>query len=357
MSVDGIPHASIWLNDTIDGVNGTFIPLSNPAGQDERMYVLTAFKPWNRNSERNKSEGNVHLRVYAISVLSTEINRIRFDWFYDEVISNISIPYLNDKETVCNVRPIPGDAEDGLDLQTVGADFEDKLTAVDSEPVAHVTTIADTVFVLFNYYPDISEHTANGSKSARLTPCMKSNILVIQDLKENYSVKYMKEFKQPFQAVGFDSPSPDREWKLPGRRMSKQQEEDSVWIAFNDLQVKQALLMQLGVSNDTVLSTINVSGLLGAKTVRITSKMSFLYHQESLRSQKQAVSPLVFCVLVDSSKAYVVAMDVSDGSGKSLWLLDVGKICVGQISTVDRAQDSLLVVSDTTGISVYLLTQ
>ena len=44
---DGIPIAGIWLNDTVDGLRGTFIPLSNPVMNNTRLYLLTAFRPDN----------------------------------------------------------------------------------------------------------------------------------------------------------------------------------------------------------------------------------------------------------------------------------------------------------------------
>ena len=340
---DGIPHASIWLNDTVNGVNGTFIPLNNPAVQGERMYVLAAFNPWNSNS--NVQE-NVYLRLFAISVRDSEIYRIKIEWFHDMILPGVSIPYIHSSETVCSTRPPPGDTDDDFGENVDDADFVGK-KFVGLEPIADVAVETDLVIIVFNYYTDSFKGTANESMQSQEH---KSNVLVVKDLNTNYSVKYTKKFELPFQSVAVDGSTPNY-----GNRISKPG--DRVWIAFYDSHVNQSVLMSLRIATGAVMSNINVSNLLGAKIAIVTSKMTFLHHQQS-SSNANMINPLVFGVLVDGSQSVVIAVDVSTESARVLWSLDQGEHpCVGQISTVDRVRDSLLVVSNTAGVSVYLLTE
>lgn len=337
--VDGIPHASIWINDTVNGVNGTFIPLNNPAVQGERMYVLAGFKPWN-----NTIQENVFLRLFTISVRDSEINRIKIEWFHDFILpSGVTIPYIHSSETVCSTRAPPtshGNNDEGFGTNINNFDYIEN----DSEPIADIAVETDSVIVVFNCHTGSFKGSGNESIQGQK---LNSKIVVVQDQGTRYSVKYTKTFEHPFQSVAVDSSTPNVNDGTSRR-------EESVWISFYDSSVNQSALMSLGITTGEVMSHINISNILGTKIARITSKMTFLHHQRSL-VKANMINPLVFGVLIDNSKSVIISLDTA--SVLLLWSLDQDDRCIGQISTVDRARDSLLVMSNTVGVSVYLLTK
>lgn len=42
---DGIPQASLFIRDEIEGVNGTFLPVAQPVIYGNRSYILMQFAP------------------------------------------------------------------------------------------------------------------------------------------------------------------------------------------------------------------------------------------------------------------------------------------------------------------------
>ena len=102
---DGVPISGLWLNDTRDGVEGTFVPLANPVMNDTRLYIISAFRA-HTTDKREKQTNNRNttdnlLRLYAINVAEALVRKFTIIWTHDVKI-NGSIPYLNMNETYCN---------------------------------------------------------------------------------------------------------------------------------------------------------------------------------------------------------------------------------------------------------------
>ncbi|KAL4232281.1 hypothetical protein ACF0H5_009852 [Mactra antiquata] len=79
---NGVPVGSLTLNDTIQNVNGSFIPISQPVVNIQRFYVLTKFVP-NRKFHSAKTETTDDIRLYAIDVRESIDNRITIAWYID----------------------------------------------------------------------------------------------------------------------------------------------------------------------------------------------------------------------------------------------------------------------------------
>ena len=88
---DGIPHAGLWLNDTINGTEGTFLPLSAPAVKGNRLYLVTIFKP----QRALYTHPDTLLRLYAIDAHTTITSRLEVAWEYDLVMENTYTPAPN----------------------------------------------------------------------------------------------------------------------------------------------------------------------------------------------------------------------------------------------------------------------
>ena len=106
-----MPHAGLWLNDTVNGTEGTFVPLANAAVNADHMYVLAAFRALENSNPRGKPSkyGSVGrnpgpsstlLRLYRIDVRSTIDERLKIRWHFDFIL-NGTIPYLGSNETRC----------------------------------------------------------------------------------------------------------------------------------------------------------------------------------------------------------------------------------------------------------------
>lgn len=61
-----MPHAGLWLNDTVNGTEGTFVPLANAAVNADHMYVLAAF----RALENSNPEGSLVSTVVSEEILA-----------------------------------------------------------------------------------------------------------------------------------------------------------------------------------------------------------------------------------------------------------------------------------------------
>ena len=73
---NAIPDAFMFLNATIDDVNGTFVPVSQPAVNGDRFYILTEFLP------DGASKTEKIRRLYAIDVHQRMVKIITVAWYY-----------------------------------------------------------------------------------------------------------------------------------------------------------------------------------------------------------------------------------------------------------------------------------
>jgi hypothetical protein len=100
-TVDGVPISGLWLNATVQGVSGTFIPLTNPVMNNTRLYILTAFRQATSSTKYGAGTNTTLLRLYAINVAASLDRKFTILWTYDVSIDGL-IPYIYSKETYCN---------------------------------------------------------------------------------------------------------------------------------------------------------------------------------------------------------------------------------------------------------------
>ena len=75
--LNAIPDASIFLNATVHGIKGTFLPVSQPVVNDSRFYILTEFVP-------DDSSRTVHAqRVYAMDIHNRMADIVTIAWYYE----------------------------------------------------------------------------------------------------------------------------------------------------------------------------------------------------------------------------------------------------------------------------------
>ncbi|XP_035674941.1 uncharacterized protein LOC118414795 [Branchiostoma floridae] len=77
----GIPHASIYLDQTVAGVNGTFLPVAQPVIDGKRAYFLTKFGPshWEKPSPEPYP---LEYRVYRVDLTTQMAPRMVIRWYY-----------------------------------------------------------------------------------------------------------------------------------------------------------------------------------------------------------------------------------------------------------------------------------
>lgn len=80
---NGVPVGSISINTTVDGVNGTFVPVAQPVvnSNANRFYLLTVFIPQNFEEDLAYLDQS-EMRVYAVDVYRSISNRIAIAWHY-----------------------------------------------------------------------------------------------------------------------------------------------------------------------------------------------------------------------------------------------------------------------------------
>lgn len=75
---NAVPVGDLILNADIEGVDGTFIAMSQPVVNGNRFYMLTKFVPLDP-----RKTGPTRQRLYAIDIRHSLVNRIQTAWYYD----------------------------------------------------------------------------------------------------------------------------------------------------------------------------------------------------------------------------------------------------------------------------------
>ena len=349
--LDGIPHASIWLNDTINGVKGTFIPLNNPAinsSSSERLYILTVFRP--HKLPQNHSNHDLNMRLYAFDVTGNMAYRIRTVWYHDFVLSSATIPYFESQETVCTVSYPPSDsAVPGTRNNT--EEKHEQVSANAIELPAYVLVQGSVILVALNY---------NENKSGD-NHCL---LLAVNNLGKNYSINFSKDTIQECHGMAYNSQDSTRSYQhMYDGSHSKQV---MVWLHVINPADDGSTLLLMDMASGDVTMNVSLSSLLGKDHVKITTQMviAYLYlggdtdsikhtSSQNLMSGKSPV-PLIFGVTDRAGEGSVVAVDLSTDM-KVMWTvpLVIGQYASGQICTVDRLKDSLMVFTDQSGVNFF----
>ena len=346
--IDGIPHASIWLNDTIDGVNGTFIPLNNPAinsSVSERLYILTVFRPMHVESlqDRYFSKG-LHMRLYAFDVTGNMADRIQTIWYHDFILPAASIPYVESKESMCKVS-YPHDPAAADSAHNTETDKEQKPVNATELP-ADLVVQGHVVLAAFNYVDSQS-----GGNHCQL--------LALTNLGKNYSINFSKDISQQCYGMAYNSHKVTvNEDSPPGKQLL-------VWLHVFDSAANGSTLLLTDMMSGDVATKVSLSTLIGKRGVKITSRMliAYLYlgnnttdhHAHFSEQSSKTPIPFIFGFTDSSGEGSVIAVDLSESDMKVIWTLPLTKdqYVSGQICTVDRLQDSLMVFTDQSGVYFY----
>ena len=348
LCADGIPHASIWLNDTVDGIEGTFIPLDNPAVTNHgRMYILTVFRPFDSSTKYSPSI-NPYVRLYAIDIRETIVERIKVVWHHDVKFTGASIPYVTSESTFCTTVPPNNKQKKSTKYLSENA----------IEPVGGVLVDNNTVVAVFNHYRNtICTKSSTGKSCVSQDDVVQSQLIAVEDKDESYSLLYTKELPYQFESMAYLSAQNKPADIKPFRNIM---DTGTFWVSMYNSEKMTSILLKVIMSTGEIAMEFDVNKLLGASDAKVTTKLSII----SKRNPKadRNVIPMVLGVTSSSeAKNYVIAVDIASEQAdhvdelRSLWSLSVSHKTIGQISTVDGAQVSSLVITDDLGMSVHKL--
>ncbi len=331
----------------MDGLNGTFIPLSNPAVSGERVYIIAAFKP-----SQPVSTIDVHVRLYAIDVRSIMVGRIKVIWFYDLTLHESNLPYLTSEVTECIGRSDPTELQAGSVL------FEEA---------------SSTVVAVVNHFGAEEAGPQSNNRWDADPSNMKSVMISLTDNGDSYTVNFgMLPSPTAFQAVAYASPnftvSECNDSSLSGKGIPPPQV-PSMWIS----RFKSGSSLQSSIEKIDVLtgSTIhNMDKIEELQNITVTSKLALFYNDKLMRklycngSKQEAhndspLMPLMFGYhnWKDSTN-YIGAVDVSGEQPEFLWSVstfDDNAPVVGQITTVGKDRDTMMALTTTHGAYFYVL--
>lgn len=330
MCVDGTAHASIWLNTTLDGVNGTFIPLANPAVSGERVYIIAGFKPFQPTATDMGVGMGVRLRLYAIDVRTIMVGRIKVVWYHDVTLSDADLPYLRSPQAACSGQSNP------LDLD-----------------VAHVLIDDGVVVAAVNYVSEVSTRCGSVECHAK-TSATNSLLISAMDLGETYKLNAMKETFPPLQAMVYASPN----FTASLCDHTAPPPTPTVWISWMPNATNSA------IENIDAKTLAVVTKLDNLMDILVTSKLSIFYRNQvmecgnSTTREQSVLMPLVFGYTSSvDGQAYIAAVDVASSSLDLRWTVKTFRNdrVVGQIVTVGSGRDTMMVLTTVGGSYFYVL--
>lgn len=324
---DGTAYASIWLNTTVGGVNGTFIPLSHPAVSGlrggERVYFVAGFKPAHPSPIITSS---VHLRLYAIDVRDIMVERIKVAWYHDFTLYESSVPYLHGPQAECAGKSDPLEAE-----------------------VANVLADNSVVVASVNY---VSPACGYG-KCLEMASTNSLMLSVTDNGDSTYEVNFFKKALPPFQTVVY--PSPNFLEARSGDVMADQPPPvplpQSVWVSWLVNAGASSVIENINITTGDTITKIDTSEL---KDILVTSKMAIFYNDGS--GDKEALIPLVFGY-ASKGDHYIAAVDISPSTPELRWTVKTfdNAPAVGQITTVGSDRDTMMIATTTKGVFFYML--
>ena len=274
------------MNTTVDGIDGTFVPLTNPAISGERVYIVAAFK-----SLQAAPTKNIRIRLYAIDVRTIMTERIKIVWFHDFVLENSIIPYTKSSQTECTGK---SDLSSGIISNVI---------------------VEDSIVVASVNYANCSSLKCSDHEGVAFT---NSLLISITDEGDSGKVNFFKLALLPFQAVAYASPnftalSCDKE-------ASYSAEQAAMWISWIEKD-GNSLIEKMDLKRGASISTITISSL---KEISLTSKMSIFYNDQDNHkcynegNEPNMLTPLVFGY---SSKGqnYLAAVDISLSNPELRW--------------------------------------
>ena len=333
--IDGIPWASVWLNDTYNSLNGTFVPLATPAVTGNRMYLLTAF--WAK--EKPKDFDNFALRLYAIDITDNAVGRIQIAWTMTTPITG----YLSAIEGNFN------------DCKFV---FPPHLGSTNSKPVGLVMTVQNAVIFSLNF------NDVRGGYDRYL-------IMRINDTVNNY--KSIFYYDASYESHLFMSSLNYMETPLNNKLKSSISRSRSTFGNYfmvgrqnTSIASDPSSYIDILTIDGYSFTTLSLDALLTPLVdVQFTS---YLMSVELAPVAESYLPPFSYLCLIFGAKgaksdnvveSYLVGVEVDiSGQARLLWKILMSDQCeaVGLISTdIDEKGKLILIVNTVCGISTYAL--
>lgn len=311
---------------------------------ENRVYVLTAFRPSN---QLTSTPTRIHLRLFAIEITRTITERIKVVWQYDLMVNGL-IPYmyLNTSETMCTLAP-------GVRIGTAAKKSETQNIGNISNVMVEGGNIIASVNLL------------------GLGSSQESLLLSVTDNGSGYALNFMNPLTGFIQSLSYSSTHPGR---------ARQQEGLRFWVSRIDMLHSDTLLEERDCLTGILSTLVDLNQILQSSGTVTSTKLTLLqigqektsklqFGSQNLASpsatalsvNRSSILPLIVGVVSDSTDNVVVALDVSSKSPNAtlLWKLPLSVTdgaAVGQITTVNRAEDSLMIVTTPVRINAYLLT-
>lgn len=275
------------------------------------------------------------MRLYAIDVTGNMVYRIQIIWYHDFILPSASIPYTKSQVTNCTLfyppaSLTPGHEDDSGNMTLLPAD---------------VLVQGDVVLTTVNYVD-----TNSGDSHCLL--------LAVSNLGKNYSINFSKDTVQHCHGMAYNSEKSSlyaHDSGFPNKQLL-------VWVHVFDPITEGSSLLLTDMYSGDITKDISLSSLMGRANVNITSRMliAYLYlgnstFDHAFPTHQPGITPvpLIFGITDSSGEGSVVAVDLLDM--KVIWTLPIpkGRKVIGQICTVDRLRDSLMVFTDQVGVYFF----
>lgn len=268
------------------------------------------------------------MRLYAIDVTGEMAYRIQIIWYHDFILPSASIPYTKSQVTNCTLFYPP---------DSLTPDHEDDSRNVTTLP-ADIMVQGDAVIATVNY---VDTKSGDGH-------CL---FLAVSNLGKKYSINFSKETVQHCKGMAYNS----EKLTLYSDNSGFPNKQQLVWVHVFDPIAEGSSLQLIDMYSGDTTKDISLSSLTGKANVNITSWMliAYLYLGNSSLDHVRPPAPLIFGVTDSSGEGSVIAVDLLDM--KVLWTLPIpkGRKVIGQICTVDRLRDSLMVFTDQVGVYFF----
>ena len=409
MFTDGVPHAGLWLNETVHGAVGTFIPLINAAVSGNRLYIISAFKP--HMSQPKKQPQRTNLRIYAIDIRSSINDRIKVVWQKDLTL-NGTLPYLTDIETIC-VNSHYGHHNRQRNTATVrSSNASPHLTHT-----ASITAFDQYVVVAVNYHSPFTALSCNNSSPCPQNKLSSESLLVIirDDVPtSNSTVLFMEQSSSLILSLA-ELANDDTTLGRTSEHLRSDEFHNVVtprtfWMnvlkstADNSSSANCTYLQERNAENGYPVRTVNMCKILQKDTVVATTDITLLKTRPSVNvslanfnTVSQVKSTVLkpgtdcggrstgasgskqnsHCMLrngtvifvlglmtqeeavlgeTDNPISYsVIAVEVLQDSARLIWHWPIPEPAAGQITTVNGASNSVMVVTTKMATYVYAI--
>ncbi len=329
--VDATAYASIWLNTTIDGRNGSFSPLSNPAVSGQRVYFLAEFRPFEPYPPGHMT---TTIRLYALDIRQVMVGRIQVIWYHEYDMTG---------------TPVPLETTSGFKYDT-----------------ARVLVQNDVVVGMLNYAiiplrdgmtckNGVCQNRKNQSSSFF---GFKSLTISITDQGNSYKLNALVDPQLPFQVVAFVDPSVTS--RIPqGFAHRAPPPPTDLWVSWCNSDFYSIISTMNPLTGKSVPAMSKIPALT---SVTLTSKMTIFYNDNQQADSSNGTTtavlmPLVFGYVTSSGDSYLAAVDVSSSEPVLRWTQKIpgNKPVLGQVTTTGLGRDTMMFVTTSKGAYFFEL--